>query len=298
MRVMATSKFWVDNFNQPHFTYKGKKQVYIQTWHGDRGFKKILHDSPFGPESYRIIESDQCDLMLTGSVFAEQVCRSAFRYQGELLRNGCPRNDRLMTQPEEVIKKTQTTIGLKTDKVLMYAPTLRRDASNSRTKQIIQDLDLEKILVTLESASGEPWVCLVRAHSDVAGLSGIRYSDKIVDVSGYEDMNELLLVTSALITDYSSCAGDFALLNRPIFLFQPDREEYIKKDRDFYFDIDSSPYMVATNQDELLELIMECTPEKAVENCRQILDFYGTYETGLASERIVEYINNVSKKVQ
>jgi CDP-glycerol glycerophosphotransferase len=39
-------------------------------------------------------------------------------------------------------------------------------------------------------------------------------------------MSELLLITDLLITDYSSCAGDFALLGKPIFLFQSDIEEY------------------------------------------------------------------------
>ncbi|MDW7670541.1 MAG: CDP-glycerol glycerophosphotransferase family protein [Bacillota bacterium] len=296
IRMLATSKFWIDNFNKPRYTYKGKDHVYIQTWHGDRGFKKILHDSPFYTKNYRLIETDLFDLLVTGSVFAERVCRTAFKYQGAFSQSGCPRNDRLLTKPSDLIEKTKAAIGLKTDNVLMYAPTLRREASDNQTKQQIQNLDLETILETLEELYQEPWVCLVRAHSGVAGLSGIRYRNKIIDVSAYEDMNELLLVTSLLITDYSSCAGDFALLNRPIFLYQPDREEYMEKDRDFYFDIDSSPYMVAKNQHEMIELILGCTPEKAAENCRQILDFYETYETGQASERIVEYIRSFDGK--
>jgi len=35
LKELATAKFWVDNFCKPLYTYKSKKQVYIQTWHGD-----------------------------------------------------------------------------------------------------------------------------------------------------------------------------------------------------------------------------------------------------------------------
>jgi CDP-glycerol glycerophosphotransferase len=40
------------------------------------------------------------------------------------------------------------------------------------------------------------------------------------------DVNCLLRVADALITDYSSAAFDYALLDRPIHLFAPDIDEY------------------------------------------------------------------------
>ena len=39
---------------------------------------------------------------------------------------------------------------------------------------------------------------------------------RVRDATAWEQMSELLLVSDMLITDYSSCGGDFALLRRPL----------------------------------------------------------------------------------
>jgi len=109
-------------------------------------------------------------------------------------------------------------------------------------------------------------------------------------------MAEILLVSDMLITDYSSCAGDFALLNKPIVLFHSDVNEYLEKDRTFYFDIEESPYYVAHNQQELEAIIQKLNQQDVEKNCKDILDFYETTESGKASETvcriIMDKINN------
>ena len=43
---MARARVVVDNFNKRFFLdFPGKKQVYVQTWHGDRAFKKVGFDN-------------------------------------------------------------------------------------------------------------------------------------------------------------------------------------------------------------------------------------------------------------
>ena len=103
-------------------------------------------------------------------------------------------------------------------------------------------------------------------------------------------MADLLLISDMLITDYSSSAGDFALLKRPLVLFQSDIKEYIKYDRSFYFNMEDSPYYIAENQQELEDIINELDEKKAKENCEKILEFYETNETGHAAETIAEII--------
>ena len=104
------------------------------------------------------------------------------------------------------------------------------------------------------------------------------------------EMMELLKVSDVLITDYSSCAGDFALTLRPVFLYQDDLDDYSNNDRELYFDMKDSPYWVATNPDELDQLIENCTEEAARENSRAILDFYNTDESGRATQAVAEYL--------
>ncbi|KAA6326554.1 CDP-glycerol:poly(glycerophosphate) glycerophosphotransferase [termite gut metagenome] len=111
-----------------------------------------------------------------------------------------------------------------------------------------------------------------------------------MDVSSYEDMSDLLLISDMLITDYSSSAGDFALLNKPIILYQEDREAYVKEDRTFYFDIDKSPYWVVKNQEELFSKNNNFTDEDVKINCKKVLDFYVTNESGESSGKIIEYM--------
>ncbi|MGN7396879.1 CDP-glycerol glycerophosphotransferase family protein [Peribacillus frigoritolerans] len=296
LKELATAKFWVDNFCKPSYIYKSKKQLYIQTWHGDRGFKKVLYDSTFVKENYKLIESEILDLAVSGSKYGDSTYRTAFRYSGEILKKGCPRNDLLVEN--SYIKKSKIKHNLNIDSstnILMYAPTLRRDAAKENKLQSSKDIDLLETLEILEKTTNKKWVCIVRAHSAVKGLDAIPYEKKqIIDGTSYEDMSELLLISDFLITDYSSSAGDFAVLNRPMILFQPDRKEYIKKDRTFYFDLDNSPYMIAKNKKELIDMIDSLDWNTISQNCKSILDFYGTLETGDASKRVVEYIVNKS----
>ena len=54
---LATARVWVDNYTKNNLlTWDPKKQFYIQTWHGDRGFKRVGFDDEkcFGPKSVRM----------------------------------------------------------------------------------------------------------------------------------------------------------------------------------------------------------------------------------------------------
>lgn len=295
---LATSMVWVDNFEKPNFLYKNPQQKYIQTYHGDRAFKKILYDVRTLMQNGHYKEGDlfeetHLDLALSGSDYGDRHYRSAFNYKGDILKKGCPRNDKLINRnPMEELKIKQS-LGLDDEvKVLLYAPTLRKQAVKNKSAQKLSDIDLEEVINTLEQSTGKKWVGLIRAHAAVQTLEGIPESDQFIDVSQYEDMNDLLLISDVLITDYSSSAGDFALLNRLLILYQNDRKEYLEQDRELYFNIDDSPYLVAENQEELSHLLSQYKQMDSEKNCKEILDFYGCCETGQASQHTVDYIMN------
>lgn len=293
----ARAGFWIDNFDKSLSTYKKPDQVYIQLYHGDRGFKKILYDSDKASPYDRYIEQDICDLMLSGSDYYDRVIRSAFKYNGRIMKVGSPRNDLLLNHTKEDTAEIKDALGLSTDiKVLMYAPTLRRAAEGK--EQELADIDLEATLDALENKTRQKWICLIRAHSAVNGFVHSRKkSHRIVDLTEYEDMRDLLLITDMLITDYSSAAGDFALLKRPIILYQSDREKYLREDRAFYFDMETSPFSVVFDQGQLNVAIQDLDEKAAEKQCEQILEFYGTVETGHAAKSVSEYIlqNQASK---
>jgi len=291
IKELATAKFWVDNFAKPLSIYKSNKQIYIQTWHGDRAFKRILFDSPFVPNDYKLIESNMCDRIVTGSKFAEKMYKSAFRYNGEFLKIGSPRNDTLVRHNQKSINDIKSSLKInENDKIIMFAPTLRRNASETHKNQHVSDINLLEIISLLERKTSEEWICFVRAHSAVVGLEGIPYSNKIYDVTDYEDMADLLQISDLLITDYSSCATDFILTDRPTILFQSDIEEYVKFDRSFYYNMVDTQFLIAQNQSELIGIINNISEKDFIERNKFIRNYYGIYESGNAAQKVVEYI--------
>ena len=284
---LATARVWVDNTTKPPYAYKSPRQFYLQTWHGDRGFKTMLMDSPNYQKGRRMVEAD-CDLITTGSAHAERVYRGAFNYRGAFLRCGSPRNDLHFRADPDRVARVRAALSIPEGaKVLLYAPTYRRDAALSHAAQATE-MDVASALNALEER-GERWVCLMRGHTKVRGLQAAGGDARILEASGWEDMAELLLVADILISDYSSSVGDFALTGRPVVLFQPDRERF-SGDRTFYFDIDASPFWVARDQAALEARLRGLSPEDAAENDREILRFFGAYETGSATEQAVSAI--------
>ena len=112
---------------------------------------------------------------------------------------------------------------------------------------------------------------------------------RIVDATAYPDMAELLLVADMVATDYSSCALDFILMDRPALFYMPDWKRYAAE-RGVYFDALKSPLMTAESQEELEALIDGLTPERVRENCAAIRDYFGYYETGHATDAACDYI--------
>lgn len=267
--------------------YKRKNQYFIQTWHGDRGIKKILYDSlnSKGIKSNDYIDGKITDLFVIGSDYAERRVASAFRYHGKILKCGCPRNDKLINPigVESVLDKLNIK---KETKILLYAPTLRKNS------QIVESNI--NILETLEhlQQNGEDWKCMVRAHPKSLGISAV-CSDKIIDVSMYPDIADLLMVSDMLITDYSSCAGDFILRKKPVILAQFDLEQYTKEDRTFYVDINETGFIIAHNQNELNSIIDNWTDEMYEENANLIMQYFGIVESGNSAEQVCHTIVKV-----
>lgn len=55
-------------------------------------------------------------------------------------------------------------------------------------------------------------------------------------------MADLLLISDLLITDYSSCAGDFIRKNKGAIFAVFDKEEYQEKCREIPFDIEKAGF--------------------------------------------------------
>ena len=281
---LATARVWVDNFTKDSVLkgFPKGRQFYMQTWHGDRPMKKICYDA--FPEGWRLEE--QADVVLTGSDFGMKMYRTAFRYQGPYLNEGAPRNDILVRNDPADVRRVRARLGVPEGvKLLLYAPTYREDR-DIVTKR--SQMDLRRVLDLLER-NGERWMCLYRAHYLSAGIDLEAEKDRVVDMTRYDSMSELLLVSDMLLTDYSSCATDYCVLDRPAFMYMPDFDEYLST-RACYYDPHDTPLMIAHSQDELESLIRRTDARAAAENCRALREWYGVRETGRATDAAVDWI--------
>ena len=260
LKALASAKVWVDNCRK-YETCKRKGQIYMQTWHGFT-LKKLEQDveDKLEPAYLRACKTDsaQCDVMISGSGFMTKLYRERFWYQGPVLNTGTPRNDIFYRNHAEIHAKVCQALGLPEDrKLALYAPTFRDDHSTEAYR-----LDTALVRRKCEEHFQGQWSVLVRLHPNVASQSGELFAydgDRLVDVTAYPDMQELLCAAGLLITDYSSSMFDYALTGKPIVQFATDIEAY-QKGRDFYFPLDSMPFPLAKSNEELEPILTELQP--------------------------------------
>ena len=283
-REIATAASYVYNTEIQTRIHRRKNQSFIQTWHGDRAIKKVLRDRN---PSLKIYDDALTTLCIAGSASGSSLYRSAFGYGGEILNTGCPRNDCLFHASEEKTQRIKGRLGIPVDsRVILYAPTFR---DNKRDALQESNVDIESMLNAFPRK--EKWVCLIRAHIASRGLSGNFDDERIVDVTGYPDMADILSITDFLVSDYSSCATDFAVTGKPIVLALFDREEYRLHCREFFAEPEEVGFIIAYNQEELEKIIRNTTEKKYAEACDRVNRFYGTTETGNSAEDVCRYID-------
>ena len=168
--------------------------------------------------------------------------------------------------------------------VILYAPTFRGESVTSAS--YADFLDLELLARTL----ADDHVVLMRLHPFVRdvlrippGLAGFA-----IDVSDHPDINELMLVSDLLVTDYSSAIYEFSLLGRPICFLAPDHRAY-EAERGFYFDyLSGVPGPVFETTDELAASIRAGRFDLA--RVAAFRDANFEVADGHASERFVDQI--------
>jgi CDP-glycerol glycerophosphotransferase len=287
---LSTAKVWIDSNTKQYGFKKRKKQLYVQTWHGSYGLKKIGAD--LGDKISKIdicnhkYNSKNTDIMVSNSTRTSEIYRKAFWYQGEILQYGSPRNDIFFKDNEDIKNKVNKYFNLDGRKIVIYAPTFRADYR-------VSDLNINYniLLQSLSERFGGEWVVLVRLHPNNLedAKNFIQYTDKIINASEYDIMQELLVASDVLVTDYSSCMFDFVTNGKPCFLYASDRARY-KEERDNYYELEDLPFPVATNEKELKEVINEFDADKYREELNSLFEEVGLNETGHASEIVADYI--------
>lgn len=288
---LARAEYWVDNQGFPRQFTKRPGTTYVQTWHGTP-LKTMGFDEPalaaLPPERQREHAAmiERWDHLVVPSEYFVQTFVAAYRYRGNLLRVGYPRNDPLLTKNDpDNIRGLKERLDLPANrKLVLYAPTFR-DEQHRIKAQFSLKLDLHLLAREL----GEDYFFLIRAHYLDRVTIAPQHRSIAANVSGHPDVTELMLVADVLITDYSSLFFDYANLARPMIFYTYDYDHYLRT-RGTYFDLASTvPGPLVSSTEEIVSCLrdLDSMAGRYADASAAFRAKFCEYDTGTASDQIV-----------
>ena len=305
-KYYAKAKFWISNSRINEAIIKKKKQIYIQTWHGTP-LKKLGYDIEIkdgnSMNSIHDIkkkysnDSKRYSYMISPSKFCTEKYISAFNIKNSNIVKeiGYPRNDFLINYKKSDIDRIKKQLNLpKEKKIILYAPTWR---DNQHQSGIGYTYNLNINFDKLSKIFKEDYIILFRTHYLVSSnFKFDNYKSFIYDVSEYDDINELYIISNFLITDYSSVFFDYALLKRPILFYMYDLDEYKNNIRNFYIDLCELPGEIVTNEKDLIECINKIDNFVYDKKYKMFNKKFNYLDDGKSSERLCKMCKILEKE--
>lgn len=283
-----SSGIWINNSSVTRgLNLKRKDTFEINTWHGTplkklgRDIENNLSYSDSNKKTGKIVYCSQ-------SEYDQEIFARLFQVDKKnILISDLPRNDSLLKYSHEKIKDIKKHLNLdENKKIILYAPTFREyDRTNSNACYIQPPLNIEKWKERL----GEEYIILFRAHYEVIHILGIKDDSFVKNVSSYPCLNDLMVISDMLISDYSSIYFDYSILEKPMFNFSYDYEIYCQK-RGLYLDLhEVLPCRVNHTEDTLID---ELLTHDCREYCEKTKNFKRRFcpQAGNATEIVIEYI--------
>ncbi|MEV0591975.1 bifunctional glycosyltransferase/CDP-glycerol:glycerophosphate glycerophosphotransferase [Nonomuraea cavernae] len=293
--TMARAGVWVDSHGFPLDYPKPRRTRYLQTWHG-QGIKSVGFDAPDlradfdRPRAQWRAAVARWDALVSPSEEFSRHFLAANGYTGPVYRYGTPRCDALVngTSRDDVRARLEIPAGRK---VLLYAPTYRDRAKGSGASVRV-NLDL-----MAEELRGE-WVVVLRTHPVETYEVPSHLRHFVRPAGSYPEINDLILASDALLTDYSSVMCDYALTGRPMLFHIDDWDGYRLSERGVYHDLPAiAPGPCVTTTRELIDRIRDlpathasyadryaafrklwCADERGDAAARIVTDFFETRE--------------------
>jgi CDP-glycerol glycerophosphotransferase len=272
--------------------------LYLQTWHGTP-LKRIHWDVFWAPEGRleRLQRDvDRWDVLVSPNRASTPLLRQAFRFDGEVLESGYPRNDILLSPEREAVRsRVRSQLGIaEGTRAVLYAPTWRDDFVFGTSTEALT-LALEPARVADEL--GRDHCLLLRLHYMLTGRLEAVEHPAVRDVSAHLDISELYLAADVLITDYSSVMFDFAVTGKPQLFFTYDLAAYRDSLRGFYFDFAPvAPGPLLETSSELVEALrdLEAVSARYADRYAAFQERFCHLEDGHATDRVIERVSGTA----
>ncbi|WP_157416946.1 bifunctional glycosyltransferase/CDP-glycerol:glycerophosphate glycerophosphotransferase [Nocardioides sp. Iso805N] len=295
-RAMTTAKYLCMNVDPDRWFRARPGQKMLQTFHGypAKSMGVRMWTAKGFTERRIQLELDRTSrdwtLILTPAPEMDVHYRTEYRYDGPIHSDGYPRDDAIVDAGAALRRQaTRERLGIRPDqKVILYAPTWRDDqATNWREAEAVHHLDVAEASRRL----GDDYVVLMRGHRFHAAVLKRSEGARLIDVTSYPEINDLIVASDAAVLDYSSLRFDFALTGRPMVFLVPDLADYTGGIRGFLYDYrDTAPGPLLDTADQVIHaladldaLAREWTPRIAAFNAK-----YNYKADGRAAARVVE----------
>ena len=286
---MGRASVWVSNQNMPTWMRRPDDTFYLQTWHGTP-LKRMLHDldTVVGRDSDYVDRVDRMirewSLLLAPSPWAAERLRSAFRYRGEMLDVGYPRNDALADgSTAERAERIRKRLGLAASKkVLLYAPTFRDDQRTGKRFTFTLPIDM----AGLAAAVGDQYEIVVRLHPIIVqgapALGCARRGGRVRDGGPARHRRR---------AGHRLLLGDVRLrgARAPDDLLRPRLQKYRDTMRGFYFDFEASaPGPLVRTTAELVTALGDGSAAKYADAVHEFRERFCPNDDGAAGERVLD----------
>jgi teichoic acid glycerol-phosphate primase len=294
--LATAQKVFVDNYFGFLAVTRFKDNVEcIQLWHAAGAIKKFGLEDPSiqdrTPDAIKRFRKvyDRFDYVAVGSERMATIFQQSFGLSDErMLRVGIPRTDFFFDESEKETAKKKLMddmplIGEK--KVILYAPTFRNE--HLINPEIALDIK------ALYEKLSDQYILLLRLHPAVQATVENQFPGFVFNVSKGYDINQLLVITDILITDYSSIPFEFSLLEKPMIYYAYDLQEY-HQERGFQEDYEKLvPGPVVESTEEIIKIIEK--NEFDMERVRAFAAEWNQYSTGNSSRNMVEALYKKDK---
>ncbi|MFE9625616.1 CDP-glycerol glycerophosphotransferase family protein [Streptomyces sp. NPDC006527] len=294
-RVTARAGFFVNNVNWPGTLVKRPGSVHIHTHQGTplKYMAADLLDKPgarYGVDVPQMLRrADRWDHSLVANLHSELVWERAYPCHFASARTGSPRNDVLVGADAAAGAAVRERLGIPAgDTVVLYAPTRREYRRGGHVERV----DLARFAADL----GEGHTLVVRLHPSLAsgpargmGLAELHRRGIVVDATDEPHVEDVMLASDVLVTDYSALMFDYANLDRPIVVHADDWNAYAAS-RGVYFDITAeAPGHVSRSYRELAWLFASDSwrDEESARLRAGFRERFCAFDDGRAAERVV-----------
>jgi CDP-glycerol glycerophosphotransferase len=297
-RVHTTAKYLVSNIAFDRRFVKRLGQLALHTMHGYPAktlamqlWRRKQH-TPLRIEAELARTSRTWDALLSPCPEIDEVLRAEYDYSGEILSVGYPRDDVLVSPAAPRVREaTRARLGIEDGQTaVLFAPTFRDDLSTGRLTAAFPE---REDFVAAAAGLSDDHVVLLRGHryhaarTAAPGGAGAR----IVDVTSYPEVNDLILAADVAVLDYSSLRFDFALTGRPMLFLVPDLDRYSGEVRGFLLDFrDTAPGPLLGSAAEVVDRLGDLGAVQAehAESYERFNRKYNYLQDGHSTERVVD----------